>query len=137
MPQTITPYLLYKDVDSALGWLSRTFGFREAFRMPGPDGTTVHAEMELSEHGARVFMGSPGEDYRPPSEAGRTVLMYVMVEDVDAHFAHAREAGATIVEEPADQEYGERRYAAEDPEGHQWFFAMPINVESAAEVVTA
>jgi uncharacterized glyoxalase superfamily protein PhnB len=136
MPQTITPYLLYKDVDAALVWLGRTFGFREAFKMPGSEGSTVHAEMEISRGGARVFMGSPGPDYRPPSEAGRTVLLYVMVDDVDAHFAHSRDAGATIVEEPTDQEYGERRYAAEDPEGHQWFFAMPINVEAAAEVMT-
>ena len=46
------------------------------------------------------------------------------VEDVDAHFAHARDAGATIHAEPEDQAYGDRRYDAEDPEGHRWSFAQ-------------
>ena len=48
------------------------------------------------------------------------------VEDVDAHCARAREAGAEIAEEPNDQPYGDRRYAAEDPEGHLWYFATPL-----------
>jgi uncharacterized glyoxalase superfamily protein PhnB len=52
--------------------------------------------------------------------------VHVYVDDVDAHFERARAAGATILEEPADQPYGDRRYAAEDPEGHQWFFAQHV-----------
>jgi uncharacterized glyoxalase superfamily protein PhnB len=139
MPQTITPYLLYRDVDAALTWLEQTFGFREAFKLPGPDGRSVHAEMEVDDDGARVFMGSPGADFHPPRDVGCTVLMYVTVDDVEAHFAHTRDAGATIIEEPEDQPYGERRYAAEDPEGHQWYFAMPMSVEAGApaEALTA
>ena len=57
---------------------------------------------------------------------GRTALVYVYVDDVDAHWARAREAGAEIAEEPNDQPYGDRRYAAEDPEGHLWYFATPL-----------
>jgi uncharacterized glyoxalase superfamily protein PhnB len=52
------------------------------------------------------------------------VLLYVYVDDVDAHCELARVAGAVIVEEPADQPYGERRYRARDPEGHSWYFAQ-------------
>ena len=48
------------------------------------------------------------------------------VDDVDAHFKRAKAAGATILEEPADQFYGDRRYGVEDPEGHQWFFATHV-----------
>jgi uncharacterized glyoxalase superfamily protein PhnB len=48
------------------------------------------------------------------------------VEDVDKHFERAKKAGATVLEEPADTEYGHRRYGVEDPEGHQWYFAQEI-----------
>ena len=55
-----------------------------------------------------------------------TVGAHVYVDGVDAHFEHARAAGAEILAEPADQEYGDRRYAATDPEGHHWFFAQHV-----------
>jgi uncharacterized glyoxalase superfamily protein PhnB len=78
--------------------------------------------------GSIVYLGHPpGEDYRNPKHAGLTSLVYVYVTDVDAHYAQAKDAGARIFEEPADQAYGDRRYGAEDPEGHQWFFAQRIN----------
>jgi uncharacterized glyoxalase superfamily protein PhnB len=124
MRQTVTPYLLYEDAAAALEWLSKAFGFRETNRIEQA-GVVTHAEMDVGDGGS-IFLGHPGEDYRSPKTVGRTVLVYVYVEDVDAHCGRAREAGAAITEEPADQEYGERRYAAEDLEGHLWFFAAPI-----------
>ena len=121
----ITPYLYYRDVGAALEWLTRCFGFSERMRMPSPDGTIVHAEMELAD--GLVMMGCPGPDYPGPKALGeRTQSLYVYVDDVDKHFEHAREAGATILEEPADQFYGDRRYGTEDPEGHHWFFAQRV-----------
>ena|SRR5437762_115637 len=125
MSQTITPYLLYKEVDEALDFLSRAFGFEEVLRYTGAEGYVNHAEMKLGAES--IFLGDPGEQYRNPKEmGGETVGIYVLVEDVDAHFERAKGAGARITEEPVDQEYGERRYTAEDPEGHVWFFASPI-----------
>jgi uncharacterized glyoxalase superfamily protein PhnB len=85
----------------------------------------VHAELDAGD-GSRIFLGGPGGDYRNPKEVGQTALVYVYVEDVDAHHARAKEAGAQIIEEPGDQPYGDRRYAAEDPEGHAWYFATPL-----------
>jgi uncharacterized glyoxalase superfamily protein PhnB len=126
MPQTVTPYLLYEDVAGALDWLSKAFGFRETVRLQGEAGYVNHAEMDVGD-GSPIYLGDPGDDYRNPKHLGAsTCLVYVYVEDVNAHHARAREAGATIIEEPADQDYGDRRYAAEDPEGHQWFFAQRI-----------
>jgi class 3 adenylate cyclase len=60
------------------------------------------------------------------SRAAPLQTLYVQVDNVDAHCARARAAAAVIAEEPADQEYGDRRYAAEDPEGHRWYFAQPL-----------
>jgi uncharacterized glyoxalase superfamily protein PhnB len=125
MTQRIIPYLLYADVEGALDFLARAFGFEERLRYTGAAGYVSHAEMRLGD--GIVFLGDPGDDYRSPKELGHaTVLMHVYVDDVDAHYERARAAGAQIREEPADQEYGERRYAAVDPEGHQWFFAQVV-----------
>lgn len=125
MPR-IAPYLFYEDVASALAWLSTAFGFSERMRMPGPDGRIRHAEMDVAADGV-ILMGYPGPQYRNPKQLGTmTQTLYVQVDDVDAHCARARAAAAVIAEEPADQDYGDRRYAAEDPEGHRWYFAQPI-----------
>jgi len=121
----IVPYLYYRDVAAALEWLSRAFGFLERMRMPGPEGALVHAEMEIGD--GLLMLGCPGDDYRNPRQLGGTTQgLYVYVDDVDSHFERARKEGATILEEPGNQFYGDRRYTAEDPEGHQWFFAVQL-----------
>src|SRR5262245_48389668 len=121
----ITPYLYYKDVAAALDWLARSFGFKERVRMPGPDGAIMHAEMEYAD--GVIMLGCPGSDYQSPRQLGRTTqLLYVYVDDVDKHFQHAQASGAKILEQPADQFYGDRRYGAEDLEGHQWNFAQHV-----------
>jgi len=132
MPR-ITPYLLYEDVESMLEWLSAAFGLEERMRLPGPDGRIGHAEMALQD--GVVMMGRPGPEYRNPKRIGHvTQELYVYVDDVDAHFARAKRAGATILEEPTDQFYGDRRYRAADPEGHHWCFATHVRDVSAAEM---
>ena len=124
MPR-VTPYLYYEDVAAALDWLARAFGLRERVRMPGPDGKIGHAEMELAD--GVVMMGRPGPDYKNPKRLGQvTQSLYVYVDDVDKHFRQAKEAGAKIVADPVDQFYGDRNYAADDPEGHRWYFAQHV-----------
>lgn len=93
--------------------------------MPDETGKLTHAEIELGD--GVVMMGHPGPDYKNPKHLGAaTQLVYVYVEDVDAHFQKAKAAGAKILEEPEDQFYGGRRYSAEDPEGHVWNFAQRV-----------
>lgn len=129
----VTPYLLYEDVAQALDWLAGAFGFRERLRYAADDGTVNHAEMTVADDGL-IMLGHPGPDYRnPKGSGGATALTHVVVDDVDAHFTRARDAGARILREPADQEYGDRRYDAEDPEGHMWSFAQPIREVSPEE----
>jgi PhnB protein len=126
MTQTITPYLLYEDVAEALEFLERAFGFKEHVRLTGPEGYDNLAEARLGD--AAVYLGDPGDQYKNPKRLGQeTVGLYVLVDDVDAHYERARAAGAEILAGPEDQEYGDRRYTAIDPEGHHWFFAQPIS----------
>jgi PhnB protein len=121
----ITPYLYYEDCAAAADWLCNAFGFTERFRMAGPDGKVGHAEIQLAD--GVVMMGTPGPDYRNPSRHGNvTNLTYVYVDDVDKHYQHAKEAGAKIVGELEDKFYGDRSYAAEDPQGHHWSFAQHV-----------
>ena len=126
----ITPYLYYEDVAAALTFLSKAFGFEKfGESMTGPDGKVQHAAMKLDD--ALVMMGYPGPAYRNPRRLGEaTQSLYVNVDDVDEHFERARKAGATILEDPKDTFYGDRRYGAEDPEGHQWYFAQEISKRS-------
>jgi PhnB protein len=85
----------------------------------------MHAEMELAD--GVIMLGRPGPDYKNPKHLGHlTQSLYVYVDDVDKHFERARTAGARIINPPEDQFYGDRRYAAEDPEGHQWYFAQCV-----------
>ena len=121
----IAPYLLYEDGAAAIDFLTKAFGFEEVMRMED-SGVVNHAEIRLGDD--TVMLGHPGPDYKSPKNTGHSnALVHVYVDDVDAHFERAKAAGAEIVTEPADQEYGDRRYDAKDPEGHSWFFATPIS----------
>lgn len=122
----ITPYLLYEDVSRALEWLAEAFGLDERLRFADDGGTVTHAEMTLAD--GWIMLGHPGPEYKSPRRlGGYTQLVHVYVDDVDAHFEQARRAGAVIHAEPADQAYGDRRYDAEDLEGHRWSFAQLLS----------
>ena len=127
----ITPYLFYEDLAGALRFLSRAFGLKKCGpSMRGKDGKLSHAAIKLGKD--LIMMGYPGPKYRTPKRLGEvTFNLYVNVPDVDKHFARAKKAGAKILEEPHDEFYGHRRYGAEDPEGHQWYFAHEIRARGA------
>jgi uncharacterized glyoxalase superfamily protein PhnB len=100
------------------------------FRIRGEETDDVagrrvgHAEMRF--RGGEIHLCQPRLPSSPRSYGGTPVLLHVYVEDVDEHCARSRAAGAEIVDEPTDQEYGERRYHCLDPEAHSWYFAQPL-----------
>ena len=122
----ITPYLYYRDVDRAMTFLSKAFGFKAlGARMRDASGRTNHAAMKLG--AGVVMMGRPGAAYRNPKSLGQaTQCLYVSVANADALYDRARRAGALGLAEPADTEYGHRRCGVKDPEGHEWYFAHTI-----------
>jgi PhnB protein len=124
---TVTPYLYYEDAAAAMDWLVRVFGFEARMRMENDQGRVSHGELKLGD--GLVMIGEPGSGYENPNKRGgrATAGVNVYVDDVDAHFERAKAAGAKINEEPADQDYGDRRYIAEDLEGHDWFFAKRLS----------
>jgi uncharacterized glyoxalase superfamily protein PhnB len=123
---TVIPALHYKDAHAAIDFLCRAFGFEKNAVYEGDGGTVEHAQLTFGN--GMVMLGSAREtEYgkllvRPEEAGGVTVSIYCIVEEVDAHFARAKAAGATIVREPVTQDYGGRDYTAKDPEGNVWTF---------------
>ena len=124
---TIIPCLRYRDAPAAIDWLCKAFGFtRHAVYA---DGATVH-HAQLSFGNGMVMLGSVddtsefGRRMVQPDELGlrETQCPCVIVADADAHYAQARAAGAVIVDDIRDQDYGGRGYSCRDPEGHLWWF---------------
>ena len=135
----VIPTLFYNDPAAALAWLERAFGLETRLCVTDASGAVAHAEMSYG--GGRITVG-PGAwiDWaKSPNEVGgaNTAAIHIMVDDVDAHCATARAAGAVITMEPADQFYGDRTYRARDPEGHNWTFGQTIRDVSEAEMETA
>ena len=134
--------IAYEDAAAAIGWLEHAFGFRErsGSRHTDEDGRIGHAELELDSGAGRgiVFVASPTPEYRGPRRHAEECEqarrwqevpyvvdgLHVLVDDVDAHFTQALDAGARILSEPKDQPHGERIYRVEDLEGHRWMFAQ-------------
>ena len=121
----ITPYLYYEDLRGALKWLSKAFGFKTFGPTMRRNGKLTHAAMKRGKD--VVMMGHPGPKYRNPRHLREaTQSLYVTATGVDRIFAQAKKAGAKVLEEPSNTEYGHRRFGVEDPEGHQWYFAEPV-----------
>jgi uncharacterized glyoxalase superfamily protein PhnB len=125
--QQVTPYLLYEDGEAAIDFAVRVFGFKEVERAKGGAGG-LHAELEVSPAGGRIYLGQPMSGFRNPAEAGRTSQVYVLVDDVDERYERARASQARISEELNDLPFGHRRFGCVDPQGHEWFFAQPIQI---------
>jgi uncharacterized glyoxalase superfamily protein PhnB len=111
----ISPSLTYRDPRAAIDFLERAFGFERG--MVVEDGDRL-AHVEMWHGDSCVMLGAEREDDlgQPPGSG----WSYVVVEDADAHHARAKEAGAEIVMELIDTDYGSRDYAARDPEGNVW-----------------
>ena len=116
---TLYPLMRFSDAPAAIEFLERAFGFSCDIVIPNSDGTINHAELSL---GPSVLMlGSDRDDPRLGRRSGLGWI-YVAVDDPDTHCRHARAAGAEILAEPNDTDYGSRDYTARDREGNQWHF---------------
>lgn len=127
--------VFYRDPRAALAWLEAAFGFERSMVVSDAEGKLVHAEMRFVD--CTIIVDSEWSEYvaSPASVSGKnTQSVYVRLKDgLDAHCEQARAAGADIIQEPADQFYGERQYRARDPEGHVWTFTQPIRSVSREE----
>jgi uncharacterized glyoxalase superfamily protein PhnB len=130
----IASALYYQEPAKAIDWLCRAFGFEVRIKVEGQDGSIEHSELVFAEGLVMVGGTRARFPYRrsPRSiDGGNTQNMMVYVDDVEAHCARARAAGAEVVSEPSTVDYGEeywedRGYEAEDLEGHHWWFVQRL-----------
>lgn len=126
MPSTAIPCLVYRDAPRMIAWLCEVFGFARHAVYETEDGRIAHAELTLGE--GMVMLGSKGAGspefdraQQVPAELGGTTQSpYLVVGDADAVYARAKAAGAAIVINIKDEDYGGRGFSCRDPEGHLW-----------------
>ena len=116
----IFPALKYKDAPRAIDWLGKAFGFEKQFVVPGEHDTVAHAQ--LRNGAGMIMMGSAGEPDPANPWTTEPYGIYVVVKDIDAHYARAKGAGAKIERPLTDTDYGAREYSVRDLEGHLWSF---------------
>jgi MerR family transcriptional regulator, thiopeptide resistance regulator len=121
-----TSFLVYDDLSAAHEYITRVYGLTAGLVERNASGDVVHAEVQAGDH--LIMLHMSGQEYRSPrSLGGVTSMTVVAVTDIDAHYARTVRAGADIIKEPENQEYGVREYGARDPEGQLWYFHQPID----------
>ncbi len=119
----IFPEIVYDDAHAAIEWLAKAFGFVRGEVIAGPHNTVAHAEMHLGTGTIMPKSPMPELGLRSARTLGGVhQCVYVAISDPDAHFARAKAAGAQIVFEPTNFDYGARNYCARDLEGNLWTF---------------
>jgi uncharacterized glyoxalase superfamily protein PhnB len=123
------PALVYRDAMAAFEWLQKAFGFEPAMLITDADGKLAHSEMAYGQDGWIMVGNEWSENHVSPINNGNRCTQSVHLQittDIDAHCAHARQAGAEILAEPETQFYGDRSYRARDLEGHIWTFGQTV-----------
>ena len=123
----VMPYLIVDGAAAAIDFYKSVLGATERMRMDGPDGHIGHAELELGESMIMLADENPEMGARGPKAIGGTpVTLHVYVEDSDAAFGRAIDAGAKSLRAVEDQFYGDRSGQFEDPFGHKWNVATHV-----------
>jgi uncharacterized glyoxalase superfamily protein PhnB len=134
----VSPAIFYDDALGAIDWLCRAFDFEVRIKVLGKDGRLAHSELSYGDGVIMVAQGatSGGASRRvtrsPQSlDGANTQSLMLYVDDVDAHCARARSAGAVIDAEPSLHDYGEeywadRSYGCRDLEQHHWWFSQRV-----------
>ena len=124
---TLIPCLRYRDAPAAIEWLCKAFGFEKMLVVP--EGADRIAHAQLSFGNGMIMLGSVSDNaygrlLKQPDEIGgaQTQTVYAIVTDPDAVYVQAKAAGAEIVIDIKDEEYGGRGFTCRDPEGHVWTF---------------
>ena len=132
---TVTPYLICKGAAEAIDFYTKAFGAVERFRMPGPGGNVMHAEIQIGDSVVMLSDENPDLGALSPQTLGGTcgsILIYT--DNVDSAYEQAVEAGATATMPPNDMFWGDRYGRLVDPFGHHWGVATHIEDVSPEEM---
>ena len=132
---TVTPHLVCRGAADAMAFYQKAFGAREIMRMSMPGGGIAHAEMQIGD--SRIMLGDEMPERgaaAPPTIGGSPVNIFLYLKDVDAVFAQAKAAGATVDMPPTDMFWGDRYAKLTDPFGHKWAMATHTEDMSPKEM---
>ena len=116
---TVTPYLVAKGVSKLIDFVKRAFDAQEIFVMRRPDGVVSHAEMKIGD--SIIMMGEARGQWQPSAST-----IYLYVNDADALYRQALNAGGVSLQDMADQFYGDRSGGIKDPCGNMWWVATHV-----------
>jgi uncharacterized glyoxalase superfamily protein PhnB len=116
---TVTPYLVVSDADAELAFLKAAFGGTEITCQRNADNTVMHAEIGIGD--SLVMLGQAGGQWKSLPAA-----LYLWVDDVDATYTKALQAGATSQSKPEDKPYGHRNAGVVDRNGVTWWIGAPV-----------
>lgn len=134
----VTPALIVNGGVKALDFYAEVFDATERMRFPGPDGTIVHAEIQIGDSVIIVEDASPYMGTKAPPAGGldgSPTFLFIYVEEVDAVVERAVKLGATLQRPPQDQFYGDRDGYIVDPFGHGWTIASHVEDVAPEEMM--
>ena len=135
---SVTPAIVVRDAAAAIDFYKKAFGAEEIDRMAGPDGSIMHAEIRIGD--SILMLGEENEQWgtkSPLSLNGVHGSLHIYVEDADAAFSRALEAGATVRYPLEDAFWGDRYGKVTDPFGHEWGLATRVKDMTKAEMEKA
>jgi|ERR1700678_524753 PhnB protein len=115
---TVSPYIVVSGVDKLIDFAKHAFGATEVYVSKRPDGSVQHAEVKI---GDSIVMMGEGQDIKK-----FPAMLHLYIEDVDAVYQRALQAGAKSIREPSDQPYGDRSGGVEDAFGNQWWISTHV-----------
>jgi PhnB protein len=137
----LSPHLVVDNAAAAIDFYVKAFDAEELGRVPRPDGKLIHAALRIN--GSTVLLNddfpemSGGKSTTPTALGGTPVTIHLTVTDVDAKFARALDAGASVVVPLEDQFWGDRYGVVADPFGHHWSLGQPVREVSRDEIAAA
>jgi uncharacterized glyoxalase superfamily protein PhnB len=134
--QSIIPTVAVADIVASIRFYTDVFGFAPEMTLPGEDGILVHGSVSRGDTYLMFSRLNPNDPH-DTGHLGQGVVLYATIgddEDIDAYFARAQSAGATVVQEPADQFWGHRDWGIEDPDGYLLFISKVTRDVSSEEM---
>jgi len=131
---SLTPYLMVSDASGAIEFYVKAFGATEIFRIQAPNGKVQHCALRIGDSIIMLADELPNMSATNPASNARPFSLLLYVEDVDAAFKKATEAGAKVLRPLKNEFYGDRMGTLQDPFGNNWHFASHIEDVSPEEM---
>lgn len=132
---SVSPYLVCRNAGAAIEFYKKALGAQELFRMPGPGGMIMHAEIKIGDSVVMLCEENPDFGTTSPQALGGTAVnIFIYTESVDSLFDQAIKAGATTLMPPTDMFWGDRYSKLSDPFGHQWSIATHVEDLTPEEI---